>query len=438
MAITGKFWSAILIRHPLGLYPLTFQTELIYTDGQQTLDDIATYYPSLTWDISTEISSTHLQEHYLAQYSATDASKPYDDIETAQTDLQNYLETPDVVTGTGIESGFAYDDGRIYVRFYSGAWVTADPFSGITLSGAPSYVATFYPDANLYNDNTVTPFGGYGNGLIRHQALYHYSTGSSLSNVDPIAGVYSDTPGADTGQLEISVVDRTFIWTPERDGGGGTPTPTTNPDGSGDGVTDNDITIRCWTYSLDGHDYYVLRVGQSETLVYDLTTGSWSEWRSPGRTNWRAHVGCNWVGMSADTFARGFGSDVVAGDDASGVLWVLDPTTGRDDRSTTGSDYITRCVVGGIEMTGRDVVGCGAVQMDIALGDPSQSFASITLETSDDFGHTWADQGTVETNAFDYSQIVEWRSLGQISAPGRLFRITDNGATVRISGCDMR
>jgi hypothetical protein len=208
--------------------------------------------------------------------------------------------------------------------------------------------------------------------------------------------------------------------------------------GDGDGVTDDDVTIRVWEFSLDGHDFYVLRLGPSETLVYDLTANMWSSWASPGRDNWRAHVGTNWVGMRATTLDRGFGTDVVAGDDATGTLWILDPTTGRDDRTTTDSDAFTRVTTGGIQVTGRDVIPCGAVTIDLSIGAPTQTGATIMLESSDDLGHSWNNHGSNIIAAGDYSATIEYRSLGTIKAPGRIFRITDNGATVRLSGADMR
>ncbi len=38
--------------------------------------------------------------------------------------------------------------------------------------------------------------------------------------------------------------------------------------------------LRAWTFSLDGHDFYVLRLGDTETLVYDLTSEQWVDWRT--------------------------------------------------------------------------------------------------------------------------------------------------------------
>lgn len=201
---------------------------------------------------------------------------------------------------------------------------------------------------------------------------------------------------------------------------------------------DDDRRLRVWGFSLDGHDFYVLRVGELETLVYDLTTGQWAHWASPERENWRAHVGQNWVGMSATTLARGFGTDIVAGDDTTGTLWILDPTAGRDDNPIEGDAAFTRIVVGGVPLSSRDAAPCNAVQLTLSLGAPAMTGAEITLRTSDDFGHTYVSHGAVTTTAADFGQVVEWRSLGTMRQPGRLFEISDDGAAVRISRADMR
>lgn len=210
-------------------------------------------------------------------------------------------------------------------------------------------------------------------------------------------------------------------------------------DGEGDGLNDESVRLRVWGFSLDGHDYYVLRIGPSESLIYDLTTNTWSSWQSPGRTNWRAHVGQNWLGMSIDSFDAGnVVTEVVAGDDASNVLWTLDPTSGRDDRYNTGSDYFQRTVTGGLRVSGRDTVPAGALTLDLAVGVPTQTGASITLEVSDNLGYFWINCGTVVIPALNYSTVVEWRGLGTVKAPGRIFRITDNGASVRINAANLR
>lgn len=205
------------------------------------------------------------------------------------------------------------------------------------------------------------------------------------------------------------------------------------------GGVDDDLRLRVWEYSLDGHDYAIFRIGASATLPFDLTTNTWAHWQSPARTNWRAHVGQNWLGMGPVTFARGFGSDVVCGDDTTGQLWILDPTAGQDDDPDTGDPVpFTRKVVGGITLSSRETVPCGAFQLDASLGAPSLVGAEITLRTSDDNGHTWVGHGAITVAAAAYNAVIEWRGLGLMKAPGRIFEITDNGAAVRIGAGDTR
>lgn len=197
--------------------------------------------------------------------------------------------------------------------------------------------------------------------------------------------------------------------------------PAPEPD-AGD---DDTLTIRCWPFSLDDHDFGVFRLGASETLVFDLKTRQWAEWRSPDRTNFRAHIGTNWVGMT-ETLGD-FATDVVAGDDVTGVLWILDPTYGEDDRTDTSSDPFPRMVIGAVPLDGRDTAPCGAVQLTASLGAPALTGATVTLRTSDDFGHSYVSHGSQTITAGAFDQILEWRALGLMRAPGRIFELSDTG-----------
>jgi len=49
--------------------------------------------------------------------------------------------------------------------------------------------------------------------------------------------------------------------------------------------------LRVWTFSLDGHDFYVLRLGDTETLVYDLYSEQWVDWANLQKEFWRANNG---------------------------------------------------------------------------------------------------------------------------------------------------
>lgn len=198
--------------------------------------------------------------------------------------------------------------------------------------------------------------------------------------------------------------------------------------------------VRSWWAPLDGHNLYFLRLGESETLVYDLSTGQWSTWASPHLPTWRVNCGTAWLGMSKISFDEGHTSNVIAGDDTVGLLWSLKPEQGFDDSTREDRDGIAfdRKVVGGLPMRLRETQPVGAAYITASIGEPQITGANITLRTSDDSGKTWVDHGTITASTSDVSQEFVWRSLGLIKAPGRIFEITDNGATVRIDGLDIR
>ena len=66
------------------------------------------------------------------------------------------------------------------------------------------------------------------------------------------------------------------------------------------------------------------------------------------------------------------------------------------------------------------------------VGHPALTGDEVQLEISDDRGETFTSVGNVAIPEGDYSTEMLWTSLGQITAPGRLFRVTDDGALPRI------
>lgn len=223
------------------------------------------------------------------------------------------------------------------------------------------------------------------------------------------------------------------------------PTPTPLP---GDGVAVDEqlqgtgsLSVNAWGFSLDGHDFYVIKLGTSGTIVYDLATGQWSEWASPGASNLRVETGMNWLGMGATSLgALGDAqTKIVAGDDTLGVLWTLDPAIGYDEHVTTlVPTAFQRVAIGGIPMRLRETTKVGGAYLTCSVGDPQLSGAEISLETSDDYGQTFQAHGTITTTVDDFTQEIAWRSIGLIKAPGRIFRIIDNGASVRLDSLDLK
>lgn len=193
--------------------------------------------------------------------------------------------------------------------------------------------------------------------------------------------------------------------------------------------------LRAWSYTLDGHDFYVLKLGTTgKTLVLDLTTQQWSAWSNSTSPNWRASIGMNW--RSSGTVPSNYGSNVVVGDDSYGVLWVLDPEQGTDD-ALLSEDQVTfpRIATGQMITRDRNFIPIYSVELIASLGAPALTPTSVTLEYSDDQGNTYTvADSSIEIEEGNYDQELEWRSLGLVRSPGRLFKITDYGAFARIDG----
>lgn len=192
--------------------------------------------------------------------------------------------------------------------------------------------------------------------------------------------------------------------------------------------------IRDWTFSLDGHDFYVLRLGDDVTFVYDATTEQWLDWSDRDYPFWRANTGITWIGGTA--LGQNFGSNVLIGDDNFGLLWILDPDQPYDENPDYLADeqqfYFERIAMGQIAMKGREVLPIYTAFLTSDMGDPAYLGAGVTLFTSDDAGKTFDDHGLVTVTPGENTPELFWYSLGQVQAPGRLFKIVDDGAIARI------
>lgn len=190
--------------------------------------------------------------------------------------------------------------------------------------------------------------------------------------------------------------------------------------------------VRAWWFELDDHEIWVLNLGDRKTLIYDLFSEKWAWWSNPEADHWRATIGTNWT--SSDNIAYEYGSDVVVGDDSTGILWVLDPKQGFDDsfrpieRELGVQLPFPRVATGQVLTRGRDFISCYEVYLVCDPGDPSLTGAQVTLSFSDDGGRNYVSAGTIVAQPGNFQQEFAWRSLGLIGAPGRMFRLEDNGA----------
>jgi hypothetical protein len=189
--------------------------------------------------------------------------------------------------------------------------------------------------------------------------------------------------------------------------------------------------------TLDNHDLYFLQT-INETLVCDLSNGRWYIWGSESADIWRLHTGIPWTRSLA--LASVYGSNIVCGDNVYGVLYILNPegTFDQHPDATQADLPFRRAVVGQIALTGRASVPCWGVEVYGSVGEQADgAYVDVTLYTSDDRGHTYDSQGTLSVDAGDYNTRLDWLSLGQMQAPGRLIMVEDFGAMVRIDGMEM-
>lgn len=199
-----------------------------------------------------------------------------------------------------------------------------------------------------------------------------------------------------------------------------------------------DPRVVAWTFTLDGHDYYVLRLGTFTTLVYDTFSRQWYVWGSRTSDLWRAYHGINWRG--AQRWADEFGSDAVVGDDGNGAIYLLHPDKDVDDDPVSGPDrplrYDRKVVVQAVLPSGYDLVPCYGLQLFGSVGQ-TDSQLTVSLEISDDRGTSYFNMEDQDVAAGDIDYRLEWLSLGSMRAPGRLFRVSDDGALRRIDGFQM-
>jgi len=200
----------------------------------------------------------------------------------------------------------------------------------------------------------------------------------------------------------------------------------------------SDPKVRAWTFTLDGHDFYILRLGNKETIVYDLTSEQWYSWGTGNNALWQAYTGINWTG--GNRLSAVAGSNVTVGSDANGSIWFLNPTSDTDGGlfpESTPAPFLRR-VTGQVLSKGYSSYRVNQVQLLGSIGSLTESdLNTITLSYSDDRGHSYVNAGTVTVSGEDYEARVDWRSLGSFRQPGRLFRLEDFGALRRVDSLTM-
>lgn len=219
-----------------------------------------------------------------------------------------------------------------------------------------------------------------------------------------------------TNKDTIAVADMSLLWVGENGSTGGRMVYL-----GGDvpiRVSDNHIeellnaataaSLRGWAFGIDGHIFYALSIG-TETVVYDLATKVWTNFQSPGLSEWRAHLGAS----------RGDGK-VIGADSVDGRLWLLDTASNKDGTEVFTRQWSARHAVRG------EAPACARVALQMTVGNAAGALEPfVSISYSDDDGETFTTPWDASLGTTGQTRrVVEWRQLGDMEGDYRDFRFS--------------
>jgi hypothetical protein len=175
---------------------------------------------------------------------------------------------------------------------------------------------------------------------------------------------------------------------------------------------------RAWTYSQEGHKFYVLDVNRG-TFVFDVATGAWHQ-----RKSWQS----DWWRCSGAIDAYGL---TLLADRYTGALY----TASMDVHDEAGDPIAFDITLPTLEF-GRERVTMHAIEVTIETGPGNDAAPDpqAMLTYSDDGGHRWSNEMWRSLGAVgEYRRRVVWRKLGQFRTRQMRLRITDSVRRLVIS-----
>jgi len=161
-----------------------------------------------------------------------------------------------------------------------------------------------------------------------------------------------------------------------------------------------------WTFRTNRHDFYVLTTDH-ETLVFDITIGTWYRWSSYLKETWDASIGLQ------------VNDIIYCANNKGNVIYSL-----SNERVDASSDYIVCELSGFIPNTTNNSVVCQAVTLFLNYGyTPDYTDGPlIEMRWSDDSGANWIPyyQKSLGLKG-EYEATSRFRSLGSFNRPGRYF-----------------
>lgn len=183
----------------------------------------------------------------------------------------------------------------------------------------------------------------------------------------------------------------------------------------------SDVPQNAWSYTRHGHSMYVLTLGSTGTLVYDVTTQKWISFDTIGLSPaWNMVYG---ISYNYNALAAGV---------ASARLFRFSTSATSDE----GWKPVTRVATGYIPYASVRWLKQFSLRLYGSIGAVFESPATVTMTFSDDGGHNWSAERDVSIASGSYSFRAEWRSLGSIRAPGRWFLLTSIDGIKRIDSLD--
>lgn len=167
---------------------------------------------------------------------------------------------------------------------------------------------------------------------------------------------------------------------------------------------------RGWTYSWEGHKFYVLEVDRG-TFVFDFATGAWHQRQSFGSTWWRAGGAVDAYGLTLFT------------DRATGQLFSGSPDVFTENGGPIAYEITLPTVDAGGE---RAAMNAFEVVCETGVGNSDVADPKIMLQYSDDNGHLWSNEMWRSLGAIGtYRTRAVWRGLGLFRQRQMKLRITD-------------
>jgi hypothetical protein len=265
-----------------------------------------------------------------------------------------------------------------------------------------TFDATMYATAEGSPDNIV--------GLISiHQQLWifgtksievWYNSGDSLFPFDRVQGSFS-LRGC-INYKTIATTNNAVFWVGDDNvvyvSNGYTPTPISTPAIEYRLAIRGTKDFRAFTYTEEGHYFYVLTIDGLTTLVYDMKTALWHTRESLAST-WGIR------NMVADEHGALLGADVSSGNIYNVSL----------DYYTENGQTILRTAETSPFSNGVDYFTLNKFEIDMETGKSLPSIEdTITLSFSDDGGFTFNNDHTISLGAQgERKKRIIWRRLGR-------------------------